>query len=243
MQIRKIVASAALAGFLVLAPASFASAAPAVDDEMHEEMAPGGDAEAGAEAEGGPELSHVGHCVEEAVAAGTDPAECQEAPNPILPETNEILWGGAAFLVLLIPMWLKGVPAVKKGMNDRTERIRADLDRAESAKAEAESVLVGYHAQLADAKTEAARIIEEARQSADALKKDLAARAEADIADLRRRAAADVESAKSQAIADLKAEVATLALGAAEMVVQKSLDRDTQLQLIENYINQVGSRN
>jgi F-type H+-transporting ATPase subunit b len=59
---------------------------------------------------------------------------------------------------------------------------------------------------------------------------------------LRARAAADVEAAKVSAIADLRAEVASLAIGAAETIVQKNLDRETQVQLVENYINQVGSR-
>jgi F-type H+-transporting ATPase subunit b len=58
---------------------------------------------------------------------------------------------------------------------------------------------------------------------------------------MRRRAAADVEASKHQALADLRAEVATLALGAAERVVEHSLDRETQVQLIENYINSVGA--
>ena len=55
------------------------------------------------------------------------------------------------------------------------------------------------------------------------------------------RAAADVEAAKLSAIADLRAEVASLAIGAAETIVQKNLDRETQMQLVENYINQVGA--
>jgi hypothetical protein len=42
---------------------------------------------------------------------------------------------------------------------------------------------------------------------------------------------------------DLRGEVAQLAIGAAEIVVEKSLDRETQVQLIENYITQVGSTN
>lgn len=187
------------------------------------------------------EISHVGECVEEAVEAGTDPADCQEAPNPILPETNEILWGFAAFLVLLVIMWKFALPPVRKGMADRTERIRSDLDRADTAKVEAEAVLVQYNAQLADARNEANRIIEDARKTADALRVDLQARAEAEIAEMRRRAAADIEAAKSQAVADLKTEVAQLAIGAAEVIVEKSLDRETQTQLVENYINRVGA--
>ncbi len=56
------------------------------------------------------------------------------------------------------------------------------------------------------------------------------------------RAAADIESSKAQAVADLRSEVARLAIGAAEVVVQRNLDPATQTQLVENYIEQVGSR-
>ena len=63
-------------------------------------------------------------------------------------------------------------------------------------------------AQLADAKNESARIIEEARQQADALKREREAAPQAELAAMRERAAADIEAAKAQAVADLRAEVA-----------------------------------
>ena len=95
----------------------------------------------------------------------------------------------------------------------RRRRVRSE--------AEADQILAEYQAQLADAKNEAARIIEEARQTADAMQRDLEARAEAEIAEMRQRAAADIEAAKAQAIADLRSEVASLAIGAAEQVVEQ----------------------
>jgi F-type H+-transporting ATPase subunit b len=239
MQIRKMLAGAALIGLALVLASTAAypgeteepeTPGEEVEDEVHDELE--------AEEE---EISHIGHCIEEAHEAGTDPEECVEAPNPILPEPNEIIWGGAAFVVLLGLMWWKLLPPIKQGLADRTERIRTDLERAEAAKAEGEQVLAQYQAQVANAKAEANKIIEDARKTADALRSDLQARAEAEIAEMRRRAAADVEAAKAQAIADLTAEVATLAIGAAEVVVQKSLDRETQVQLVENYIQQVGA--
>ncbi len=108
---------------------------------------------------------------------------------------------------------------------------------------EAEELLATYQRQVADSKAEATRIIEDARATAEGLKADMARRAEAEIAEMRERAARDVEASKAQAIADLTGEVASLAIGAAEVVVQRNLDRDTQVALIENYINQVGSAN
>ena len=43
-------------------------------------------------------------------------------------------------------------------------------------------------------------------------------------------------------MSDLRGEVAQLAIGAAETVVQRSLDEATQTQLIEDYINQVAAQ-
>jgi len=168
---------------------------------------------------------------------------CIESPNPILPATNEIIWGFLSFIILAFVLWKFALPPVVKTMEARTERIRNDLAEAESARVEAEDLRNQYAAQLDDARSEAQRIIDEARQSADALKVDLQRRAEADVAEMRQRAAADVESSKSQALADLRGDVANLALGAAERVIGQSLDRDTQRQLIDAYINQVGSSN
>lgn len=167
--------------------------------------------------------------------------DCQKAPNPMVPETNELIWGTVGFAVVFGLITWKGLPAIKTGMNNRTERIRSDLDAAEAQRTEATGILAEYQAQLADARSESARIIEEARQAADEVKRSLSARAEADIADMRARATADIESAKVQAIADLRGEVANLAIGAAEQVVERSLDRDTNVALVEAFINQVGA--
>ena len=164
---------------------------------------------------------------------------CLESPNPILPALDEIIWGGLAFAVLFAFMWWKGFPAVKRVMDARSERIRADLDAADTAKADALRTKSEYEAQLADAKTAAASIIDEARTQADQLRQDLQARAEADIAEQRARAAADIESSRRQAIDDLRTEVADIAVAAAERVVGASLDADVHRSLIDGYIDEV----
>ncbi len=164
---------------------------------------------------------------------------CVEAPSPIIPEVDEIIWGGLAFVILFAFMWWKGFPAVKRAMDARSEKIRADLDAADSAKADAMRTKSEYDAQLADAKTAAAAIIDEARAQADQLRQDLQTRAEADIADQRARAAADIESSRRQAIDDLRGEVASIAVGAAERVVGASLDADVHRALVDAYIDEV----
>ena len=197
---------------------------------------------ASAQEEEEPELSEeTEECIHLAEEAD-DPDACQEAPNLILPAADELIWGAVSFTALFLLLRRFAYPPIKQMMENRTERIRSDLQAAETAKTEAEEVLAEYRAQLNDARSEAGRIIEEARQAADRLKQDREARLQAELADLRSRAVADIESAKAQAVSDLRGEVAELAIGAAETVVQRSLDADTQTQLIEDYINQVAAQ-
>jgi F-type H+-transporting ATPase subunit b len=168
--------------------------------------------------------------------------DCQESPNPILPETNEIVWGGLAFVVLLGLMWKFGLPPVRKMMKDREDRIRGDLERAEEAKTEAEGVLEDYRRQLAEARTEASQIIEASREQAEEVRRELVAKAEADAAEIRQRAAEDARLAGDRVMSELRASVSELSIELAEKIVERNLDHDTQIQLIESYINQVGSR-
>ena len=165
-----------------------------------------------------------------------------EAPNPILPETNEIIWGFLSFMVLFVLMAKFAFPAVTKAMQARTNRIRKELDDAERLKSEANTILDQYKAQLQDAKNEANRIIEEARQTADQLRRDLMSRAEAEVAELRQRNADDINAAKERTLADLRTQVAEIAIAAAERVVERNLDRDTNAALVDNFISQVGAQ-
>ncbi|MET0727465.1 MAG: F0F1 ATP synthase subunit B [Acidimicrobiales bacterium] len=225
------------AAIAVLAAVSVAPHASAQEE--------GGESEAVHEVEelvvenGGTEFD--AHCVE-LLAEGQSVDACQEAPNVLLPETNELIWGAFGFLVVLFFVTKFGYPAIKKSMDARTERIRSDLDAAENQRSQADELLADYRAQLADAKNESAGIIEEARQAADALRRDQEGRLTSELAELRAKATADIDAAKVQAIADLRGEVAQLAVGAAEVVIGKNLDEATQVQLIEDYINQVANR-
>lgn len=164
-----------------------------------------------------------------------------QSKNPILPSVPELVWGSLSFLVVLVLMAKFALPAVKKGMEGRTERIRESLDSAEKAKTDAQGVLDEYQAQLADAKNEANRIIDEARQTAEALRRDLLSKAEADAAEVRARATSDIAAAKERAMAELKGQLTQLTIELAERVVKRSIDKDSNTALVEDYISSIGS--
>ena len=236
---RKVLCGIALAGvalFLSSAPAwaeTEEEGATLTADELAEEIHHAGE-DAG--------LDHATvECAVEAIE-NNDPDSCQESPSPILPASNEIVWGGLSFILLFLALWKFGIPAAKGMMDARTERIRSSLDDAETAKTEAETVLAEYQRQLADARTESARIIEEARAQAEQVRRDLIAKAEADATELRQRTAEQAAAERDRVMGELQSQVATLAIELAEKVVESNLDRDANTRLIENYISSVGSR-
>lgn len=223
MRIRMLLATAVV-GLAVLAPAGLAYAQ-----------------EEGGGGQTGRKLSETSEECIKLLEEGKEVDDCQEAPSPIVPATNELIWGSIAFITVFVLLGRLAYPAIKKTMDARTEKIRESLDDAERTKSEAQTILEDYQRQLNDARNESNRIIEEARQTADQLRQDLTQRAEAEVAELRRRAQEDIASAQQRAVADLRSQVSSLAIELAEKVVERNLDRDTNVALIESYINQLES--
>ncbi|WP_420608563.1 F0F1 ATP synthase subunit B [Candidatus Poriferisodalis sp.] len=176
-----------------------------------------------------------------ALASGLLAASEGESSNPIIPELFEVVWGTIAFAILLFVMWKFALPPIKRAMEARTERIQGDLDAAATAKTEAEELRASYDARLAEANAEAARIIEEARAQAEEVRQERLAAIEPEIAERRAQAEADIEAARERAMAEVRADITSIAVGAAEQVVMASLDEAAHAQLIEDYIERVAN--
>ena len=143
--------------------------------------------------------------------------------NPILPVWQEIVVGTVAFAVLCFVLMKFVFPMMEKTFAARVDAIEGGLKRAETAQAEANQLLEQYRAQLAEARTEAARIRDEARADAEGIRQDVLAKAreESDriIAAGRDQLAAQRESI----VRDLRSEMGTLAVDLASRIVGESL--------------------
>jgi F-type H+-transporting ATPase subunit b len=165
-----------------------------------------------------------------------------QAPYAWLPgEPSELIFGTFASLVIFAALWKFALPAIKKSLAERSAKIQATMDSAAATKARAEADAAAARANLGNAEAEAAEIVATARRQAAEIESSAAARLEAEVVDVRAKAMADIESLKSRSSSDLQGSVAALAIGAAEKVVDKNLDDDTQQSLIEQFIAQVGA--
>ena len=163
----------------------------------------------------------------------------EEHHNPILPEMDELIFGSLAFLVVFVALAKFAFPAIARGLAQRSEKIQGDLEQAESARSQAEASLTEYRTQLDEARTEANRIIDEARKTAESMRRDLLAKAEEDARQVVARAQEDIQGERSRAFEELRRDVGELSVDLAERVVGKSLDKSSQLELVDRYIDEL----
>jgi F-type H+-transporting ATPase subunit b len=162
--------------------------------------------------------------------------------NPIVPVWQEVVLGFIAFSVLCFVLMKFVFPMMEKTFAARVDAIEGGIKRAEAAQAEANQLLEQYKQQLAEARTEAARIRDEARADAEGIRQDVLAKAreESDriIASGNEQLAAQRESIVRQ----LRSEVGELAVDLAGKIVGESLaDEARSRGTVDRFINELGA--
>ena len=82
----------------------------------------------------------------------------------LLPANYDIVWSIIPLAVVVFLFAKFVIPKFQEVLDEREDRIKGGMDRAEAAQAEAKAALEKYNAQLADARAEAATISEDARK-------------------------------------------------------------------------------
>lgn len=155
----------------------------------------------------------------------------------VLPETSELIAGIIAFAIVFFFIWKWALPTINKTLEQRQAAIQGQMEDAEKAKAEAESLLGDYKAQLADSKAEVNRIIEEARGTAESMKAEIVSKAEAEAEQIRAKARTDAEAEVTRALSDARAQVGDISVDLAGKIVGESLDADAHEELINRYLS------
>ena len=167
-------------------------------------------------------------------------AEKSDKEN-LYPHAAELIVGAVAFAIIFFFMWKWVFPRVNALLEERRAKIQGELEKAETTRVEADKMLVDYRAQLANARDEANRIIEESRRTADQLRVDLQAKAEQESQQVVARAQEEIRAERDRVFQELRSQVGEIAVELAGKVVGQSLDKATHERLIDEYIDQVAS--
>jgi F-type H+-transporting ATPase subunit b len=166
-------------------------------------------------------------------------------PNPLLPASwFEV---GLSLVVFAIIVWViakKVAPAFEKAYAERTQAIEGGLKQAETKQAEADRKLAELEKRLGEARHEAARIREDAREQGAAIIAEMRQQAQAEASRIVEHAHTQIEAERQQAVTSLRAEVGALATSLAGRIVGESLDDDErQNRVVERFLADLESAN
>src|ERR1700733_3123579 len=148
----------------------------------------------------------------------------ETAQNPLLPSWPEFIIGTIVFIVVFGILGKMLLPRILTLLAEREDAIQGGINRADEAQAEAQAVLAQYRAQLEDAKHEASRLREDAREQGAQI-----------IAEMRERA--EAEARRQQALISLRAEVGSLAVDLASRIVGESLtEQARQSRMVDRFL-------
>ena len=168
----------------------------------------------------------------------------EKTQNPLIPATNELIWGTIAFVLLLVVLWRVGVfGKISEVLAERAKRIEGQIEDAERTRAEAERTLEEYRKKLAAARDEANRIVADAREAGEQLRKDLQRKAQEEADRIVEAARAEILAERDRASRELRREVGSLAVEVAGRVVGYELDEDRHRELVDSYIEELSSGN
>ena len=136
-----------------------------------------------------------------------------------------------------------GWPAFAAMLDKREKTIKDSLEKSEAARIESERVLEEYKQQLAEAKTQAAQIVADAKKTGDSVKADITAKAQEEAGDMIAKAKAAIEAEKKAAIAELQGSVADTSIAVASRLIGSDLNDDEHRAIVERYVNEAGSFN
>jgi F-type H+-transporting ATPase subunit b len=148
----------------------------------------------------------------------------------------------AAIIVFLGAMAISAKliwPKVTGGLDARDQKIRSEIEAAEKSRANADRALKDYEASLAEARAEAARMIEQTKAEQVRLAADLKARSEAELNQMRDAARKNIEAAKRAAIAELYRESAQIAVKIAEKILEREVSAADNARLIDETLAEV----
>ena len=163
-----------------------------------------------------------------------------ESANPLLPPVGEIIVGtitfAIAFFVLAKFVW----PRFEQVFGARREAIECGIERAETMQAEAKAALERYQAQLAEARSEAAQIRDQARAEGQQILEELRTQAQEESARILARGEEQLAASRQQVVNQLRSEIGALAVDLAGRVVGESLeDQARRSGTVDRFLDQL----
>ncbi|ARM31727.1 F0F1 ATP synthase subunit B [Prosthecochloris sp. HL-130-GSB] len=152
------------------------------------------------------------------------------------PHPGLIFWTALTFVIVLLILRKFAWGPIVSALEEREKNIQSSIDRAHTAKDEAEAALRKNRELLAKADAEADKILRESKEYGEKLRTDIVDKANTEARKMIASAKEEIEQEKRRALDELRNEVADLAVMGAEKILKASLDAEKQKSLVNSMI-------
>ena len=128
---------------------------------------------------------------------------------------------------------------IRRVLEERQKRADQNIRAAEQEKAEAEAVKAEYTKNMERARTEAAGILERAKQDASQQADALLANARTEAQSLKTKAENDIRQEKKRVLNEAKDEIGGLAMDIAGRVIEREVHEADHRALIDDFLQKV----
>ena len=153
-------------------------------------------------------------------------------PTPFAGTIAQSIAAIVVFLVVFAVLKQKAWGPILKGLSDREDKIRRDIEEAEAARARSEATLKEYQAQLATAEQKVRDLLAKANADAELIAAGVRTRAQQEAEETKERATREIDAARKDAVRQVHEQAALLATSVAEKILRRSLNPQDQRDLV-----------
>jgi F-type H+-transporting ATPase subunit b len=144
------------------------------------------------------------------------------------------------FILFGLLRWKLFRPLMKI-LEERQEKIKSDLDKADQAREEAMSLKKDYENKLKESFKEAQGIVNEATQKGEKVKSELMEKGKEEVMKMKQEGKNQINLEKEKAIGELRKDVSGLAVDIASRLIKKNIDEASNRELINEFIGELKS--
>jgi len=156
--------------------------------------------------------------------------------------SDPTFWVAVAFVITVAAIFKPISKAILKGLDDRSERIRQQLDEAQKLREEAQKSLAEYKRMQRDAVKEAEQIIANAKTEAEHMRAEAESKLAAQLKRREQLAMEKIEQAEANALKEVRDSAVDLAVAATGRLLQSHVDAAKSDALVEQSIDELADK-
>ncbi len=155
----------------------------------------------------------------------------------------ESIWVAVGFIVFVALIWRKVGTAVGSILDDRSSKIKQDLDEARTLREEALEELHQFQRLHREAAVEAKAMLKNAEATAERIRENAEIVATETVKRRETQASAKIKAAEAAMVKELQGRAAQLAIATATEIITSKLDEKAGLELVDTAVSEIEKLN